>query len=362
MAEDDDASPVFDLGEILAAGDAYIPPTAPTDPAAAAASVPAPRENGALPEIRIADGSRRWRQGVSGWLAAQKSKHTETAYRSEAAKWHAWCVTAGADPFAARRKHADVYARGLSGSIASQARALAALSSLYTYLIEEEEPGEAAEEVESNPFKSVKRPKVNANFSPTKALADEDTDKLMAAAEARSPRAAAIIAVLYYTGIRVSELVTADAADLDTERGHRTLKIRRKGGFDSDVVLPAPAAHAVDVYLAGRARGPLIATGSGRPMRRQDVNVLLDSLARAANIGHTHAHRLRHTFAVDAKESGVPIERIQAAMDHADPRTTGRYAGRLESLETAPGYALAVRRAQRAPSSESTPHRADGAV
>lgn len=335
---------VYDLGEILTAGDTYVPPNGP-----AAAAVPAPRENGSLPEIRVADGSDRWRGGVGAWLAAQKSEHTRDAYRREAAKWHVWCASAGVDPFTARRRHADVYARSLTGSIASQARALAALSSLYTYLIENEEPGEGAEEVESNPFRSVKRPKVNPKFSPTKALADEDTDKLMAAAEERSPRAAAIVAVLYYTGIRVTELVTADAADLGIERGHRTLKIRRKGGFDSDVVLPAPAAHAVEVYLDGRTRGPLIATSTGKPMRRQDVNVLLESLARAAGIGHTFAHRLRHTFAVDAKEAGVPIERIQAAMDHADPRTTGRYAGRLESLETAPGYALAVRRAQRAP-------------
>lgn len=346
MSEETDA-PVFDLGEILAAGDGYVPPSAP-----AAAALPEPRSGAGLPEIRIADGSRRWRQGVSAWLAAQKSEHTAAAYRSEAAKWHAWCTTSGVDPFTARRRHADVYARSLTGSIASNARALAALSSLYAYLIENEEPGEGAEEVESNPFKSVKRPKVNPEFSPTKALADEDTDKLMAAAEERSPRAAAIVAVLYYTGVRVSELLTADIEDLGIERGHRTLKIRRKGGFDSDVVLPPPAAHAVDVYLAGRTRGPLIATSSGKPMRRQDVNVLLDSLARAAGVGHTFAHRLRHTFAVDAKEAGVPIERIQAAMDHADPRTTGRYAGRLESLETAPGYALAVRRAQRRGPSE----------
>lgn len=40
-------------------------------------------------------------------------------------------------------------------------------------------------------------------------MADEDTDKLMAAAEARLARAAAIVAVLYYTGIRVSELGVA---------------------------------------------------------------------------------------------------------------------------------------------------------
>jgi site-specific recombinase XerD len=84
---------------------------------------------------------------------------------------------------------------------------------------------------------------------------------------------------LYYSGIRVTELATADAENLGAERGHRILTIVRKGGFISDVVLPPPAAHAVDLYLAGRTHGPLIATATGNRLRRQDVNVLLDSLA-----------------------------------------------------------------------------------
>jgi integrase len=83
---------------------------------------------------------------------------------------------------------------------------------------------------------------------------------------------------------------------------------------------PSPAAYAVDTHLAGRRHGPLIETLTKNRMRWQDVNVLLDSLARAAGIDHMHAHRLRRTFAVDAKQARVPIERIQAAMDHADPR------------------------------------------
>lgn len=329
---------VYDLGKILASGDGYIPPSK-----LAAAVLPEPRP-GALPEIRIADGTDRWRMNVGAWLAAQESGNTRDAYRREAAKWHAWCQQMDLDPFAARRPHCDVYARSLGGAVSSRARSLAALSSLYEYVVQTEE-GEDA--LGANPFASVKRPKVNAQYSPTRSLGSGDTDKLMAAAAERSTRAAAIVAVLYYTGIRVTELVSADAEDLSVDQGHRVLAVTRKGGFRSDVVLPPPAAHAVDVYLAGRTHGPLIATSSGKPMRRQDVNVLLESLARAARIGHTHAHRLRHTFAVDAKEAGVPIERIQAAMDHADPRTTGRYTGRSDNLATAPGYALAARRAQR---------------
>lgn len=332
-ARDPTRPDVIDLAPLLGAGDG------------------GPGGSGPLPELRIADGTDRWRMNVGAWLAAQESDNTRDAYRREAAKWHAWCQQTSLDPFAVRRPHCDVYARSLDGAASSRARSLAALSSLYEYMVQNEEGADA---LGANPFASVKRPKVNTNYSPTRSLAESDTDKLMAAADARSPRAAAIVRILYYTGIRVTELVSADAEDLSVDQGHRVLAVTRKGGFRSDAVLPPPAAHAVDAYLAGRRHGPLIATGTGNRMRRQDVNVLLDSLARAADISHVHAHRLRHAFAVDAKEAGVPVDRIQAAMDHADPRTTGRYTGRSDALATAPGYALAARRAEREERGQAT--------
>ena len=136
-----------------------------------------------------------------------------------------------------RRRHADVYARTLEG--ANVPGPGAGCSELpVRCLIENEDCDEAGDELETNPFASVKRPKVNAKHSPTKSMAEDETDKLAVAAEARSPRAAAIVAILYYTGVRVSELVCADVENLGGERGHRILTITRKGGFTSDVVLP----------------------------------------------------------------------------------------------------------------------------
>jgi len=243
---------VYDLGEILAGGAA--PPAAPSGPGAPLAAA---RPGTGLPAIRIADGSDRWRAGVGAWLAAQESDNTRGAYRREAARWHAWCEQLGLDPFAVRRRHADVYARQLGGSNASRARALAALSSLHRYLLENEERGEAGDELEANPFASVKRPKVNAAYSPTKALADQDTDKLMAAAKARSPRTHAIVSVLYYTGIRVSELVGAHAEGLGEERGHRTLVIRRRAA-STPTWCCRPRPHTRSTCCSTRSPAPLV--------------------------------------------------------------------------------------------------------
>jgi site-specific recombinase XerD len=98
-----------------------------------------PPPGGALPVVRIVDGTDRWRAKVGASLAAQESENTRAACRSEAAKWHAWCEQIGLDPFAARRKHADVYAWTVVSANSTRARALAALSSLYRYLLGNEE-------------------------------------------------------------------------------------------------------------------------------------------------------------------------------------------------------------------------------
>ena len=88
-----------------------------------------------------------------GWLIAQKSIHTRHAYRRDVigigtngkpAKmpvpaWLPWCEQNGVDPLAARRSHADLYARLIEvagQSPATWARKISAISSWYDYLID----------------------------------------------------------------------------------------------------------------------------------------------------------------------------------------------------------------------------------
>jgi site-specific recombinase XerD len=95
----------------------------------------------------------------------------------------------------------------------------------------------------------------------------------------------------------VSELLGADIEDLGTDRGHRVLRVRRKGGKIQALALPAPAAAWIGAYLAGRGdvtalpavpggpaaaapRRVLFATGTGRRMYRGQVRALLRRLGR----------------------------------------------------------------------------------
>jgi integrase len=59
-------------------------------------------------------------------------------------------------------------------------------------------------------------------------------------------------------------------------------------------------------------------------------------------------HSLRHAFATTARAEGVPLEDVQDAMGHADPRTTRRYDRDRHNLDRDPAYTIAAARARRA--------------
>jgi integrase len=73
------------------------------------------------------------------------------------------------------------------------------------------------------------------------------------------------------------------------------------------------------------------------------VQRLLTRLTRKAKLKarRISPHSLRHAFATLARDARVPLEDIQDALNHADPRTTRRYDHGGQRLDRSPGYTLA---------------------
>ncbi|MGI5186492.1 tyrosine-type recombinase/integrase [Dactylosporangium sp. CA-152071] len=297
------------------------------------------------------------------WLLGYGSTNTRDAYGRDVRRWLAYCAASGIDPLTeASRTHTHGWLRVLEADRdkpATRARRLAAVSSWYAWMIAEERTHRA------NPaaIDTKRKPKAPTRSS-TAGLTREQAMALLAAADAdtgpQALRAAAIVAVLLLTGIRVSELVGADVEDLGYDRGHRVLGITAKGEQTHTVVLPPPAVQRVDAYhadredLAGdrlpvragqagaRARRPLVVTGSGGRMDRGAVWRLLRRLARAAGIKTKMSpHVLRHAYATLSRDAGARLEDIQDGLGHADPRTTRRYDRAGLRLDRSPGYTLA---------------------
>ena len=225
------------------------------------------------------------------------------------------------------------------------ARRLSALRQFYRFLLAE---GVRADD----PTAAVDSPRQGRPLP--KVLSEAEVERLLAAVRARcaappsakaeleSLRLAALIELLYATGLRISELTSLPAAAL--ARDPRVLIVRGKGGKERMVPLSEPAREAVARYLAARRRNDAEAArrarAPARPSRwlfpsggqsghlsRQRVAQLLKALAAEAGIppSKVSPHVLRHAFASHLLDHGADLRAVQKMLGHADISTTQIY-------------------------------------
>ncbi len=144
-------------------------------------------------------------------------------------------------------------------------------------------------------------------------------------------RDAAIMELLYASGIRVGELCGLDLGDLD--RGRRTVRVLGKGNKERVVPVGIPAVRAVDGWLAaGRGRltsarsdsAMFLGVRGGRIDPRTVRRVVHQRLA-GAGMPDTGPHGLRHTAATHLLEGGADLRSVQEILGHASLSTTQIY-------------------------------------
>ncbi len=224
-------------------------------------------------------------------------------------------------------RHALAYAVGLGQaqlSVRSQARMLVALRGLSRYLRSENW-------IERDFAQEVTLPRLGRPLP--KALSSEDIEALLRAPDTKTPRGlrdAAMLELLYSTGLRVSELVSLRCDDVHPEY----LRTVGKGQKTRIVPLGGMAREAITRYLAearpsllhGRAHAALFVTHRGQAMTRQGFWKLITTYARAAGLrAAAHPHVLRHTFATHLVNRGADLRAVQAMLGHADISSTQIY-------------------------------------
>jgi site-specific recombinase XerD len=153
-------------------------------------------------------------------------------------------------------------------------------------------------------------------------------------------RDAALLAILYAAGLRRSEAVGLDIADMDTTTGALTVR-RGKGNKDRIVYATGGAADALADWLVvrGDAEGPLFVpvNKGGRVadhrLTGQAVLGILQRRARQAGVTHVRPHDLRRTFVGDLLDAGADISTVQRLAGHATVETTARYDRRGEATK-----------------------------
>jgi integrase/recombinase XerC len=145
-------------------------------------------------------------------------------------------------------------------------------------------------------------------------------------------RDAAMLELLYATGIRVGELVALDVGNVDRERN--LVRVLGKGRKERSVPFGHPAARAIDRWLTA-GRPSLVAEGAGAALfvgargRRIDQRAVRTLVHRriaevpgAPDIG---PHGLRHSAATHLLEGGADLRAVQELLGHASLATTQLY-------------------------------------
>jgi len=204
-------------------------------------------------------------------------------------------------------------------------RRLSSLRSLLKFL-KKNDAGPAADLPSTGGFKKPK--------SLPKALTKEQLEKVLEAADLSKPsglRDRAVLELIYGAGLRVSEAVSVEREAVDLNGG--AIRVTGKRGKTRWVPLPAQTVNWLRMYLmqarpklATKPTSLLIVSDHGRALRREQVYVSLERLARLAGFEqHIGPHILRHTYAVHLLKGGADLRAVQELLGHESIATTQVY-------------------------------------
>ena len=139
-------------------------------------------------------------------------------------------------------------------------------------------------------------------------------------------RDAAILELFYSCGLRISELLAMNVADVDFIG--ETVRVRGKGAKERIVPVGGPAVNAIQRYRreAGVASGPLFLSKRRMRITQQAVDLLLRKYLKQSGIPFgISPHKLRHCFATHLLDAGADLRSVQAMLGHASLSTTQIY-------------------------------------
>lgn len=210
---------------------------------------------------------------------------------------------------------------------ASIGRKLAALKSFFRYLL-------ANRRIEKDPLLLIQSPKQEKPL-PT-FLSVDDAFQLLDGIKIKTDldvRDRAVLEVFYSTGVRVSELVGLNWADIDFQLG--IIRVVGKGSKERIVPIGEIALQALKDYareqrkkwnFSCRGETPVFLNHRGERITTRSVARIVEKHLKLAGIPiKMGPHGLRHSFATHLLNSGADLRVIQELLGHASLSTTQRY-------------------------------------
>jgi site-specific recombinase XerD len=281
------------------------------------------------------DASRAVEAFLESLAGRNASPGTIIEYRRHTSEFLAFLDARGVAWTSPDRATIRAYLAGLADrdlAASSVAGRLAAIRSLYRHALRNGR-------IETDPLAGVRAPRRPSRL-PRVLSIDEAASlvtaprRLRARDEALVRRDAAMLELLYATGMRISELagLTLDRVDLQRQR----LRVIGKGSKERQLLFGKPAAATLRGYLAeGRpvlaARGTggdaaVFLNASGAPLSARGARMILARWVQAAGAPkRTSPHTLRHSFATHLLEGGADLRVVQELLGHANLQTTQIY-------------------------------------
>ena len=264
------------------------------------------------------------------------SSNTSEAYRSDITQLTKW-LESPAEGSDAPQSWADVSREQLLGyishlksreyAVTTIARKIAAIKSFFSYMTNHGL-------VDTDPSEGLTSPKVGRSLpSP---LGVEEVEVLLNQPRGNSApeamRASAMLEMLYATGMRVSELVSLNVADVNLEEGY--VRCRGKGYKERIIPIYPEAVRSLLAYIdearprlrRRRDEPALFLNRRGNRLTRQGFWLLLKGLAAEAGITNSITpHTLRHSFATHLLRGGAALRHVQELLGHSSISTTQIY-------------------------------------
>jgi len=143
-----------------------------------------------------------------------------------------------------------------------------------------------------------------------------------------------IFKMIYFHGLRCSEVIKIRLTDLDLENDKIYIEATKKGKFGNEFLNPVEKDLILD-YLEIRPEDKtdfLFISSDGGQIGRQHINTLFVEFSSKAGIPEDkrHPHTLRHTLAVNCANAGFQLLEVQAFLRHKSSKTTEIYFQILE--------------------------------
>ncbi len=254
------------------------------------------------------------------------SRNTLDAYRTDLLQFGEFLDRHGLSAASATHGDLAAFLAGLEVAASTLARKVACLRSFYRHLRREGT-------IEHDPTAELRGPRKPQRLP--RVLTREQVARLLMQPRGTDPlalRDRALLEVMYACGLRASEAVGLELADVDEEE--QLLCARGKGSKERIVPIGRQAVLALLAYrrsgrpvlLAGGVQSRLFLNSRGAGLTRQGLYKIVQGHARSAGLQERMSpHTLRHSFATHLLAGGCDLRSLQEMLGHADLATTQVY-------------------------------------